>query len=206
MAKVVRFQNALQNIKTIHGRRGGSCLGYPPPEKFWVEIPPHREGYSLAKYSPPSEKFFPHPKNSPPKIWKKWQFLWIPPLNFVNFLGSPPWRRGLFGSLDSPPKKFSKSLPPDGLRCSPMYGQKYLMNWQEYPCIQTKNLNWKVVKGGRSENWAKQGQEFYFQSDANPLPFHKLSEHVQTFNLVDKSSRWLRNHLSTYTPRRQKCC
>ena len=102
--------------------QGGSCLGYPPPEKFWVEIPPHREGYSLAKYSPPSEKFFPHPKNSPPKIWKKWQFLWIPPLNFVNFLGSPPWRRWLFGSLDSPPKKFSKSLPPDGLRCSPMYG------------------------------------------------------------------------------------
>ena len=84
--------------------------------------------------------------------------------------------------------------------------QKYFMKWQEYPCIQTKNLNWKVVKGGRSENWAKQGQEFYFQSDANPLPFHKLSEHVQTFNLVDKSSRWLRNHLSTYTPRRQKCC
>ena len=55
-------------VAIIHGRRGGSCLGYPPPEKYWVENPPHREGYSLAKYSPPSEKFFPHPKNSPPKI------------------------------------------------------------------------------------------------------------------------------------------
>ena len=121
----------------IHGRRGGSCLGYPPPEKFWVEIPPHREGYSLAKYSPPSEKFFPHPKNSPPKIWKKWQFLWIPPLNFVNFLGSPPWRRWLFGSLDSPPKKFSKSLPPDGLRCSPMYDLPILIQ-------STHNEDWII--------------------------------------------------------------
>ena len=71
--KMVPIKNTylLQDImmRRIHGRRGGSCLGYPPPEKFWVEIPPpHREGYSLAKYSPPSEKFFPHPKNSPPKI------------------------------------------------------------------------------------------------------------------------------------------
>jgi len=48
--------------------QGGELSRISPPEKFWVEIPPHREGYSLAKYSPPSEKFFPHPKNSPPKI------------------------------------------------------------------------------------------------------------------------------------------
>ena len=53
--------------KGIHGRRGGSWLGYPPPEKFWFEIPPLREGYSLAKYSPPLEMFLAkYPKSPPP--------------------------------------------------------------------------------------------------------------------------------------------
>ena len=33
--------------------------GYPPPEKFSIDIPPLHEEYSLAKYSPPLENFRP---------------------------------------------------------------------------------------------------------------------------------------------------
>ena len=54
--------------------------GYPPPEKFSVEIPPLQEGYSLAKYSP---------------LWKilgqfSPQNERIPPLKLVKFSDSPP--------------------------------------------------------------------------------------------------------------------
>ena len=162
--------------------QGGELSRISPPEKFWVEIPPHREGYSLAKYSPPSEKFFPHPKNSPPKIWKKWQFLWIPPLNFVNFLGSPPWRRWLFGSLDSPPKNFSKSLPPDGLRCSPMYGSR------NFQCVK---LGFHFVK----IRW------FYSHSDFTWNQIWAISHgHKMSFLSARSASSALRNDFSASFP------
>ena len=57
--------------------------GYPPPEKFSIEIPPLQEGYSLAKYSPPLENFRPilppESEDSPPKIGQIFGFFGFPP-------------------------------------------------------------------------------------------------------------------------------
>ena len=50
--------NSQKNL--IHTRASlKESKGYPPPEKFSIEIPPLQEGYSLAKYSPPLENFRP---------------------------------------------------------------------------------------------------------------------------------------------------
>ena len=68
----------LSMYPTIHGRRGGAVQDIPPPEKFWFEIPPLREGYSLAKYSPPLDNFRPilppELEDSSPKIGKTFYF------------------------------------------------------------------------------------------------------------------------------------
>ena len=85
--------------------------GYPPPEKFWIEIPPLQEGYSLAKYSPPLENFRPI---LPPELEDS-------PLKLVKFWDSP-LREG--DSLGSPlnPSNPLKITPPLRVRCLPTYG------------------------------------------------------------------------------------
>ena len=70
------------NFNPVHTRASvKESKGYPPPEKFLIEIPPLQEGYSLAKYSPPLENFRqilpPESEDSPPKIG---QILGFPPL------------------------------------------------------------------------------------------------------------------------------
>ena len=104
------FQN---RGRGIHGRRGGELSRISPPQKnFEMRFPPFVRG-TLWQNIPPLRKNFALIQRIPPlKFEKNWQFLWIPPLNLINFSGSPPWRRWLFGSLALPPLKIFQISPP----------------------------------------------------------------------------------------------
>ena len=93
-------------VTFIHGRRGGSWLGYPPQKCFGKIFPPFKRV----------------------TLWQ------IPPLNLEKTLYSPP-KSGQFFGFPPQNGNFSDSPPQKNFGCSPTYGSSHVAN-QFWPHIE----------------------------------------------------------------------